>query len=91
MFAAIMISGLAAGAILGSRFRVLVLVPAILFGAATTVAIGVASGINLPAVALAVLAVLASLQCGYIGGFAAAYLPERTKLSRRTWRPSQFY
>ena len=91
MFAAIMIIGLVAGVILGSRFKVFVLVPAILFATANAIAISFAHGLNLPATVLAVLAVLTLLQCGYFGGVTAAHFAVRTKMPRRTWRPSQFY
>jgi hypothetical protein len=96
MFEAIVISGFVAGAILGSRFRVFVLVPAMLFATASTAAGSFANGANLLTSVLAVLAVLASLQCGYVGGGVAAYFAARIKLPHRAertkiWRPSQFY
>ena len=96
MFEAIVISGFVAGAILGSRFKVFVLAPAMLFAAVSTVAINFANGVNLLTSFLAVLAVLASLQCGYVGGVVAAYFAARIKLPHRAeraklWRPSQFY
>jgi hypothetical protein len=96
MFVAIVISGFVAGAILGSRFKVFVLAPAMLFAAVSTVAINFANGVNLLTSFLAVLAVLTSLQCGYVGAVAAAYLAARIKLPHRAehtkfWRPSQFY
>jgi hypothetical protein len=96
MFEAIVISSFVAGAILGSCFRVFVLAPAILFGAVSTVAVSFANGVNLLTSVVAVLAVLASLQCGYLGGVVAAYLAARIKLPHQAehtkfWRPSQFY
>ena len=96
MFGAIVISGFVAGAILGSRFRVFVLAPAMLFVTVSTVAVSFANGVNLLTSFLAVLAVLASLQCGYLGGVVAAYFAARIKLPHRAertkfWRPSQFY
>jgi hypothetical protein len=96
MFEAIVISGFVVGAILGSRFRVFVLAPAMLFASVSTVAISFANGVNLLTSVLAVLEVLASLQCGYVGGGVAAYFAARIKLPRRAertkfWRPSQFY
>jgi hypothetical protein len=96
MFEAIVISSFATGAILGSRFRVFVLLPAILFAIMSTVAVCLANGVNLLTSFLAVLAVLASLQCGYVGGVVAAYFAARIKLphpAERTkfWRPSHFF
>src|SRR6516162_6444890 len=72
------------------------LVPAILFAIISTVAVSLANGVNLLTSFLAVLAVLASLQCGYVGGLVAAYFVARIKLPHRAertkfWRPSQFY
>jgi hypothetical protein len=83
MFEAIVISGFVTGAILGSRFRVFVLVPAILFAIISTVAVSLASGVNLLTSFLAVFAVLASLQCGYVGGVVAAYFAACIKLPHR--------
>jgi hypothetical protein len=94
MFEAIVISGFVTGAILGSRFRVFVLVPAILFGIISTVVVSLASGVNLLTSFLAVLAVLTSLQCGYVGGVVAAYfaarMPHRAKRTKFL-RPSHFF
>jgi hypothetical protein len=95
MFAAIAISGFVAGAILGSRFRIFVLAPATLFATVSTVALSFANGVNLLTSFLAVLAVLASLQCGYAGGVVATYFAARIKSPHRAertklWRPSQF-
>jgi hypothetical protein len=91
MFAAIVIFAFAAGIILGTRFRVFVLAPAILFAIISTVPITFANGISGGASVLVALAVIVSLQCGYVAGVAAAYFAERSKLPRRTWRPSPFY
>jgi hypothetical protein len=96
MFEAIVISGFVTGAILGSRFRVFVLVPAMLFATVSTVAVSLANGVNLLTSFLAVWAVLASLQCGYVGGVVAAYFAARIKLphlAERTkfLRPSHFF
>ena len=96
MFEAIVISGFVTGAILGSRFRVFVLVPAILLAIISSVAVSLANGVNLLTSFLAVFAVLASLQCGYVGGVVAAYFAARIKLphpAERTkfWRPSYFF
>jgi hypothetical protein len=70
---------------------VFVLVPAISFAIISTVAITFANGVSGGAIVLMTLAVTASLQCGCMASLAAAYLAERSKLLRRTWRPSPFY
>ena len=65
-----------------------------LFATVSTLAVSFANGVNLLTSFLAVLAVLASLQCGYVGGVVAAYFAARIKLPhQRTefWRPSQFH
>jgi hypothetical protein len=96
MFLAIVISSFVAGAVLSLRFRVFVLGPATLFAAISTVAISFASGLSGGIIILAVLAVMASLQCGYVAGVAAAYLAARISATRhsvprRTWKPLPFY
>jgi hypothetical protein len=96
MFEAIVISSFVTGAILGSRFKVFVLVLAILFAIISTVAVNLANGVNLLTSFLAVSAVLASLQCGYVGGVVAAYFAARSKLPHRAertkfLRPSHFF
>jgi hypothetical protein len=67
-----------------------------LFATVGTVASSFANGVNLLTSFLAVLAVLASLQGGYLCGGVAAYFAARIKLPHRPerikfWRPSQFY
>jgi hypothetical protein len=96
MFLAIVISSFVAGTILGLRFRVFVLGPAILFATVSTVAISFANGLSGGTIILAVLAVVATLQCGYIASVATAYLAARTSTARnsvprRTWNPLPFY
>jgi hypothetical protein len=68
-----------AGILLGLRFKVFVLVPAVLIAASLVII----TGHGLKMVALTILATTASLQIGYILGcvvrvYAAAYLPART-------------
>jgi hypothetical protein len=87
---AITILGAAVGIVLGSQFKMLVLGPAIFFAFTATVAAGFVHGINPRDIALTVLAILASLEFGYVvGGCAVAYLNE-TRLPHRTWRSSQY-
>jgi hypothetical protein len=91
MSAAIVISAFVVGIILGSRFRVFVLVPAILFAIISTVAITFANGVGGGDIVLMTVAVTVSLQCGYVASLAAVYFAERSKLPGRAWRPSPFY
>lgn len=87
---AIAILGAALGIVLGSQFKMLVLGPAIFFALTATVAGGFMHGIDPRDIALAALAILASLQLGYVvGGVVVAYLSE-TKLAHRTWTSSQY-
>ena len=59
---------LAVGAVLGLRFEVFVLAPAILLISAVTVAFGIASSQGVPFILLVVFADLALLQIGYFTG-----------------------
>ena len=71
----LIIFGVTIGAILGTRFRVFVVVPAIFFAAAIVVAIGYVNGLSGRTLWLALLAMLVSLELGYlVGCFGAAYL-----------------
>jgi len=77
-----LITGAIAGIILGLRFRVLVLVPAILL--ATVIIIVSGSGDRLSVIVLTVVGTAVSLQIGYIVGcifrsLAHAYLPARMR------------
>ena len=76
-----LIVGALAGAALGLRFKVLVLVPAILF--ATVIII--ASGHELKVIALTVFGTAVALQIGYVVGcmlrvITGAYLPARRRV-----------
>jgi hypothetical protein len=62
-----------------------------LFAIISTVAVSLANGVNLLSSFLAVLAVLASLQCGYVGGVVAAHFAARIKLPHRTERATKFW
>jgi hypothetical protein len=74
MILAIVIVGFVVGTILSLRFRALVLLPALLFAAITTVAICFANRTGAGIVVLAVLAVMGSLQCGYLAGSVVRYI-----------------
>jgi hypothetical protein len=89
---AVIILGAAVGLVLGAYFKMFALGPAIMLASAATVATGFINGMDAHIVVLAVLAVLVSLQVGYVvGGVAAAYFSVQTKLPHRTWMPSQYY
>jgi hypothetical protein len=64
----LIIFGVTIGAILGTRFRVFVVVPAIFFAAAIVVAIGYVNGLSGRTLSLALLAMLVSLELGYLVG-----------------------
>jgi hypothetical protein len=91
MILAIVISGFIVGCILSLRFRVFVLGPALLFAAISTSAISSADGFGGGTIVLAVLAVMISLQCGYVVGLGASYITERTRLPTRAWKPLSYY
>jgi membrane-anchored glycerophosphoryl diester phosphodiesterase (GDPDase) len=81
MMVVFLITGAIAGIMLGLRFKVLVLIPAILV--ATVVIIVNGSGDKLSVIVLTVVGTAASLQIGYVVGcilrvLARAYLPTRT-------------
>jgi hypothetical protein len=61
------------GALLGQRFRVFVLVPAIAVGLATTFGIGVAHDNGLWSILLAMALAISALQMGYLGGVAIRF------------------
>ena len=64
------IFGVIVGAILGARFRVLVLAPVIFFAAATIIAAGFVSGFGVGLSLVALLVILTSLEFGYLAGTA---------------------
>lgn len=89
---AILIFGISAGAILGSRFTIFVFVPVIIFASGAAVIGGIVSSYDARVIAFAELTVLASLQFGYIaGGILAEYFGEQTKSRRIPWRPPEHY
>jgi hypothetical protein len=83
------IFGVTVGATLGTRFRVLVLVPVIFFAAATIIAVGFVNGFGVGTSLLALLVISASIEFGYLAGcFGAGYLLRRIKLRRVTGLPA---
>jgi hypothetical protein len=86
--------GAIAGLMLGLRFKVLILVPAILLATAAITVTGIVSGYEVKAVALTVFGTAASLQIGYIAGYilyvvVLALLPARTATHYRGPRSEQ--
>jgi hypothetical protein len=60
------------GALLGLRFRVFILVPAITFALALVIGVGVAREAGIWWIALEMVVVATALQLGYLGGSAFA-------------------
>ena len=75
------------GAVLGMRFRVLVLLPAIFAALLAILAVGISSSINFPVIALAMVLATACLQLGYLGGVATRHVLTLARAGRiqRTW------
>jgi hypothetical protein len=61
------------GAILGLRFKVLVLLPVSALAAIFGIAVGIASGASASTVLIAVVLTAICLQCGYFCGIMARY------------------
>jgi hypothetical protein len=81
----------AAGAVLGSQFKIFILAPALFFALFSTAAAGLVHGFRCHDIALAMLAILASLEFGYFaGGVGTSYLSVQPKSQRRSWTPSQY-
>ena len=62
------------GAMLGLRFKVLILVPAIVIGSAATLGIGMAHSNSLWSILLAMALAITALQMGYLGGAAIRFV-----------------
>jgi hypothetical protein len=56
------------GALLGQRFKVFILVPAIAIGSAATFGIGMAHNNSLWSIVLTMVLAMSALQMGYLGG-----------------------
>ena len=82
----------AIGVILGSNFRILVLVPTILVVSGATFAAGFGSHVDFTTIAFVLLAVVITLQiCYVVGGIAGVYLRMRSELPRGSIGPSRYY
>ena len=87
----IVIFGAALGAVLGSHFKIFVLGLAMLFAAAAALAVDFVRDASPSTIVFAIVAILASLQFGYLaGGIATAYLSTRFKPSGGNWTPSRY-
>jgi len=75
------------GALLGTRFTVLILVPAITLAVIGVAASGVARGDNVSTIFVAAMLSTICLQVGYLFGAATRYTIARTGLVRST-KPS---
>jgi hypothetical protein len=88
----IMVFAAAIGIILGSYCRILVLLPMILLISGATFAAGFGSKVDVTTFAFVLLAIVATLQIGYVvGGIAGVYFSMRTKVLAGTIRPSRHY
>jgi len=75
------------GAVLGLRFRVLILVPAIGLAALAILVTGIAHSEGLSSIALSVAIASVALQGGYVGGITSrhAVVMARTSRVRKAW------
>lgn len=77
------------GASLGLRFKVFVLLPAIILSVLVIVSAGIAHSDSYSSILLTAIFVIAALQIGYLAGSAAiGFVTARSKLSvwRKVWR-----
>jgi hypothetical protein len=68
------ITAIIIGALLGLRFKVFVLVPAIAIGSATTFGIGMAHNNSLWSIVLAMVLAVSALQMGYLGAVVIRFV-----------------
>jgi hypothetical protein len=78
----LLISGTLLGAVLGLRFKVFVLFPAILIGAVILAAIELLRGDSVSAIALAIMAWALSLQFGYLAGLFTRFVVAASRSPR---------
>jgi hypothetical protein len=71
--------GAAAGAVLGLRYKVMVLVPAVMFSMLFAVIVGVARGDGFGTVVLMTVALPAAVQVGYLAGVAMRAVAESVR------------
>ena len=68
------------GAVLGLRYKVLILLPAATFVLVFVIGVGVARGAGIWRIALDMMVATTALQLGYVGGSAFAAARKRRKL-----------
>jgi hypothetical protein len=78
----LIVISLLAGMVLGQRFKVLVLAPAIAFAVLAAIGAGVARPDAIWAIVLAAVATTASLQIGYLAGIGIRHLRIAARASR---------
>lgn len=80
------------GAVLGLRFKVLILLPAIAVALTAILAAGLASADGLPRMALAAVLTISGLEVGYLFGVTARYLTVgRTSLESEQHQPARSF
>ena len=70
------------GALLGQRFKVLILFPAIVIGLATILGFGMAQNSNLSSTLLLMALTITALQMGYLGGAVIRFVAAGTRVRR---------
>jgi hypothetical protein len=76
------------GAILGMRFKIFILVPAIVLLAAFALGIGIARGDGLESFLLALALGITALQIGYLGGAVTRFVIAGARVPRRSLKPA---
>ncbi len=70
----LVIISLLAGALLGLRFKVLILVPAIIFTFISTLGLGIGHGDGIWSILLAIVFAVTAVQMGYLGGTFTGFI-----------------
>jgi hypothetical protein len=70
------------GAALGQRFKVFILVPAIVIGSAAGLGFGMAQNSNLWSVLLIIALTITALQMGYLGGAVIRFVVAGSRVGR---------
>jgi hypothetical protein len=78
------------GAVLGQRFKVLILGPSIAFAAVAAIAIGIGRAEDVWGIVLTVILVSASLEIGYLSGTIINSLMTVERATQSIERPSGF-
>ena len=74
------------GAVLGQRFKVLILGPTIIIGLAASLAFGIAHHDNLWSTLLVMAVTTTALQIGYLGGIITRYVIAAARVGRNSPR-----